>query len=66
MKKDFGLFDLFDEAILIGLGVDKKIYNDVIENKCTYWEGYYIVNVFLSNDEKRFEKAKELFNSKLK
>lgn len=59
------LFELFDGTVSAGLGVDEETYNDVIENKCSYWEGYYIVSVFLSNDEKRFEKARELFNSKL-
>jgi len=60
-----GLFDLFDMSISAGLGVDDETYTDVIENKCSYWEGYYIVATFLSNDEKRFDKARELFNSKL-
>ena len=59
------LFDLFDGTVSAVLGVDEETYNDVIENKCSYWEGYYIVATFLSNDEKRFEKAKKLFNSKL-
>ena len=59
------MFDLFDGIVSSQLGVDNETYDDVINNKCTYWEGYYIVSVFLSNDENRFEKAKKLFNSKL-
>jgi hypothetical protein len=59
------LFELYDGAIAQDLGVDVETYNDVIENKCTYWEGFYIVSVLLLQDEKRMEKAKNLFNSKL-
>ena len=59
------LFELYDGAIAQELGVDMETYNDVIENKCTYWEGFFIVSVLILQDEKRMEKAKNLFNSKL-
>jgi hypothetical protein len=59
------LFELYDGAIAQDLGVDVETYNDVIENKCTYWEGFYIISVLILQDEKRMEKAKNLFNSKL-
>jgi len=59
------LFELYDGAIAQDLGVDVETYNDVIENKCTYWEGFFIVSVLILQDERRMEKAKNLFNSKL-
>jgi hypothetical protein len=59
------LFELYDGAIARDLGVDLETYNDVIENKCTYWEGFFIISVLILQDEKRMEKAKNLFNSKL-
>jgi hypothetical protein len=59
------LFELYDGAIAQDLGVDVETYNDVIENKCTYWEGFFIISVLILQDEKRMEKAKNLFNSKL-
>jgi hypothetical protein len=59
------LFELYDGAIAQDLGVDVETYTDVIENKCTYWEGFYIISVLILQDEKRMEKAKNLFNSKL-
>jgi hypothetical protein len=59
------LFELYDGAIAQDLGVDVETYTDVIENKCTYWEGFFIVSVLILQDERRMEKAKNLFNSKL-
>lgn len=59
------LFELYDTAIANELGVDISIYSDVINNKCSYWEGYYIISVFLNQDTNRIENAKNIFNSKL-
>jgi hypothetical protein len=59
------LFELYDSAIAYELGVDVSTYTDVINNKCSYWEGFYIISVLVLQDKKRLEKAKNLFNSKL-
>lgn len=59
------LFELYDYTIAEELGVDVSTYTDVINNKCSYWEGYFIISVLVLQDEKRLEKAKNLFNSKL-
>jgi hypothetical protein len=59
------LFELYDSAIAEELGVDIPTYTDVINNKCSYWEGYFIIAVLVLQDERRMERAKTLFNSKL-
>ena len=59
------LFELYDYTIAEELGVDVPTYTDVINNKCSYWEGFYIISVLALQDERRLEKAKNLFNSKL-
>ena len=60
-----GLFDSYDDLISSELGVDVQTYTDVINNKCSYWEGLYIISIIVIGDERRMEKAKRLFNSKL-
>lgn len=59
------LFELYDYSIAEYLEVDIQTYTDVINNKCSYWEGFYIISVVVLQDEKRLEKAKNLFKSKL-
>lgn len=59
------LFELYDYSIAEYLEVDVQTYTDVINNKCSYWEGFYIISVLVLQDEKRLEKAKNLFKSKL-
>jgi hypothetical protein len=59
------LFELYDTAIANELGVDISTYSDIINTKCSYWEGYYIISVFLTQDTNRMENAKNIFNSKL-
>ena len=59
------LFELYDFTIAEELGVDVPTYTDVINNKCSYCEGFYIISVLVLQDEKRLEKAKNLFKSKL-
>jgi hypothetical protein len=59
------LFELYDTAIANELGVDISTYSDIIYTKCSYWEGYYIISVFLTQDTNRMENAKNIFNSKL-
>jgi hypothetical protein len=58
------LFEMMDDAFAQELGVDLKTYVDVIENKCTFEEADFIIsNLF---NEEDIEKAKQMFNSKLK
>jgi hypothetical protein len=59
------LFELYDTAIANELGVDISTYSDIINTKCSYWEGYYIISVFLTQDTNRMKNAKNIFNSKL-
>jgi len=60
-----GLFDIMDEAIATELGVDIKTYIDVIENRCTFEEAKLIIDNIWDEDGNP-DKAKELFNQKLK
>jgi hypothetical protein len=60
-----GLFDIMDEAIATELGVDIKTYIDVIENRCTFEEAKLIIDNIWDEDGNP-DKAKELFNEKLK
>lgn len=63
--EDIGIFGMIDYTIAEDLGVDVDTYNDVIENKCTYWETLYIVTVFLDQRIEKMDKAKEIFNNRL-
>lgn len=63
--EDIGFFGMIDFAIAEDLGVDVDTYNDVIENKCTYWESIFIVTVFLDQRYDKMEKARNIFMSKL-
>lgn len=60
-----GLYNLMDDAMAQGLGVDVKTYIDVIDKKCTEEEAIFIIDTIMDEDEVNIEKAKALFNSKL-
>lgn len=64
MEQKGNLWDLMDITIAVGLETDVDTYNDVI-NRCTYWEGRYIISVFIDYREDKFERAREIFNSYL-
>jgi len=55
-----------DEIISSELNVSTELYNDVIENRCSYWEGMFIVFSIISERPDKIEKAVKLFNSKIK
>ena len=63
--EDIGIFGMIDYTIAEDLGVDVDTYNDVIENKCTYWETLYFVTVFLDQRIQKMDKAREIFNNRL-
>jgi len=67
MKNDIGfnMFGAMDEIIAHELKVDTQTYTDVLENKCTYNEGKFIIFSLLSNREDKKIKAIKLFKSKL-
>jgi hypothetical protein len=60
------LSDLLDMIISAGLETDVDTYNDVINNNCSYWEARYIISVFISYREDKFERARTIFNHHLK
>jgi len=60
-----GIFDLLDAALSAGLNTDVDTYNDIINNYCTYWEAKFIILVFTTNREDKFDTAREIFNSQL-
>ena len=45
-----------------GLEVTIEEYTEVID-KCSYWEGLFIISVFLGNHIDKFERAREVFDS---
>jgi hypothetical protein len=63
--EDIGIFGMIDFTLAEELGVDVDTYNYVIENKCTYWEGLFIVTVFLDQRYNKMEKARKIFMEKL-
>jgi len=64
--EDIGIFGMIDFGIANDLGVDVETYNKVIETKCTYWESLYIVTVFLDQRYDKMDKAREIFNHRMK
>jgi hypothetical protein len=68
MSQDIGfyMFGAMDEIISSELNVDIETYTDVLDNRCTYSEGKFIIFSLLSDREDKKAKAIELFNSKLK
>ena len=67
MREDIGfnMFGAMDEIIAQELEVDTQKYTDILENKCTYNEGKFIIFSLLSNREDKKIKAIKLFKSKL-
>jgi len=63
--EDIGIFGMIDFSIAEDLGVDVETYNDVIENKCTYWEALYIVTVFFDQRYEKMENARHIFNKRM-
>jgi hypothetical protein len=62
----FSMFGAMDEIISSELNVSTELYNDVIENRCSYWEGMFIVFSIISERPDKIEKSVKLFNSKIK
>jgi hypothetical protein len=63
--EDIGIFGMIDLTLAEELGVDVDTYNYVMENKCSYWEGLFIVTVFFDNRVEKMENARNIFMSKL-
>jgi hypothetical protein len=42
-----GLYNLMDEAMALGLGVEVKTYIGVIDKKCTEEEATFIINTII-------------------
>jgi hypothetical protein len=61
----FDVYGTFDEIISKELGVSLEVYQDVIENKCTYWEAHYIITAILNERTDKMDKVKSIFNSHL-
>lgn len=64
--KPLYLYDLFDQMYSELLEVDVETYSDILDNKCTFWEGMFIVFALTSEREDKIEKAKQIFNSYIK
>ncbi len=60
-----GLYNLMDDTMAQGLGVEVKTYIEVIEKKCTEEEATFFINTIMDEDATNIEKAKVLFNSKI-
>jgi hypothetical protein len=60
-----GLYNLMDEAMAQGLGVDLKTYIEIIDKKCTEEEATFIINTIMDEDATNIEKAKVFFNIKI-
>jgi hypothetical protein len=67
MRNDIGfnMFGAMDDIIAEELQVDVNTYVNILENKCTYNEGKFIIFSLLSNREDKKIKAINLFKSKL-
>lgn len=63
--RSIGLFDLLDESVANELDVDLVTYCDIIDNKCTYSEGKFIILSVLSGREDKIIKAKEIIKTKI-
>jgi hypothetical protein len=62
--EELGIFGLIDLSIAQELDVDVEVYNQVIREKCTYWERIFIVTVFLDQIVDKMDKAREIFNNR--
>ena len=67
MKEDIGfnMFGAMDEIIAEELKVDSQTYVKILEHKCTYNEGKFIIFSLLSDRQDKKDKAIKLFKSKL-
>ena len=67
MRDDIGfnMFGAMDDIIAEELKVSVDTYCDILEHKCTYNEGKFIIFSLLSNREDKKTKAINLFKSKL-
>jgi hypothetical protein len=67
MRDDIGfnMFGAMDDIIAEELQVSVNTYVNILENKCTYNEGKFIIFSLLSNREDKKIKAINLFKSKL-
>ena len=67
MRNDIGfnMFGAMDDIIAEELQVSVNTYVNILENKCTYNEGKFIIFSLLSNREDKKIKAINLFKSKL-
>jgi len=65
-KKKSGLWNLADETIALGLGVDVELYIEVVETRCTDEEMDNIIcPLIFGESEENQKKAEQLFYSKL-
>jgi len=62
---DIGFFGMMDETISYSLETTPEEYARVIEEKCSYSEGKFIILSILSGREDKIEKAKLLFKTKV-
>jgi len=67
MRDDIGfnMFGAMDDIIAEELQVSVNTYVNILENKCTYNEGKFIIFSLMSNREDKKIKAINLFKSKL-
>ena len=67
MRDDIGfnMYGAMDDIIAEELKVDTQTYVNILENKCTYNEGKFIIFSLLSVREDKKIKAISLFKSKL-
>jgi len=61
----FNMYGAMDDIIAEELKVDIQTYVNILENKCTYNEGKFIIFSLLSHRQDKKEKAIKLFKSKL-
>lgn len=59
------LFDMFDQMYSQLLEVDIETFSDVMDNKCTFWEGLFIIMALTSERQDKIQKAKQIFNNYL-
>lgn len=61
----FGIYDMMDLAFAQEVGVTVDVWEDVIENHCTFEEAEEIISG-LWEEGGKLAKSKKLFNNKLK
>lgn len=63
--EDIGFFGMIDFSLAHELGVDVDTYNNVISNKCTYWETLFIITVFMDQRYEKMDKARKIFTDRM-